>query len=147
MDVVLLETLLLPLADSPRATDRGPRIVAAPLYHELRFRRRLADSSNTRTWWLDVQVFVRLEDPEQLLRACEGFLVDSTDDRPVGIVDAVETDEETGYVSALEVAAGWFGRRRIRIPAEAIELIVPAYGRIVIRIHPEDAPDTEQRLS
>jgi hypothetical protein len=147
MDVVFLETLLLPLADSPPAANRGPSIGAEPLYQQLRFRRRLAESPNTRTWWLDVQVFVRIDDPEQLLHECQGFLVDSTDNSPVGIVDAVETDEETGYVSALEVAAGWFGRRRIRIPAEAIELVVPAYDRIVVRVHPEDAPEAEQQRS
>jgi PRC-barrel domain len=147
MDIVLLETLLLPLADAPGDADRGPSIRAEPRYHELRFRRRLSEFPSTRAWWLDVAVFVRLEDPEQLLQECKGFLVDSTDNRPVGVVDAVETDEETGYASALEVAAGWFGRRRIRIPAEAIELVVPAYERIVVRVDPEDAPQTEQRLS
>ncbi len=147
MDVVLLETLLLPLADAPGDPDRGPSIRAEPLYHELRFRRRLAGSPTTRTWWLDVQVYVRLEDPEQLLRECEGFFVDSTDNRTVGTVDAVATDDETGYVSALEVATGWYGSSRIRIPAEAIELIVPEYDRIVVRVHPEDAPDADQRLS
>lgn len=147
MDVVLLETLLLLLADAPGDPDRDPSIRAEPLYHELRFRRRLSESPSTRSWWLDVAVFVRLEDPEQLLRECEGFLVDSTDNRPVGVVDAVETDEETGYTSALEVAAGWFGRRRIRIPAETIELVVPAYERIVVRLRSGDAPETERRLS
>ena len=147
MEVVLIETLVLPLADAPGDPDRDPGIRAKPLYHELRFRRRLSDSPSPRSWWLDVAVFVRLDDPEQLLRECEGFLVDSTDNRPVGVVDAVETDDETGYTSALEVAAGWFGRRRIRIPAEAIELVVPAYERIVVRIDPEDLPESETRLS
>jgi hypothetical protein len=147
MEVVLLETLLLPLVDSSGDPDRGPSIRAEPLYHELRFRRRLAESPSTRTWWLDVAVFVPLVDPEQLLQECEGYLVDSTDNRPVGIVDGVETDEETGYVSALEVAAGWFWRRRLRIAVEAIELVVPADERIVVRVPAEGLPESERPLS
>jgi len=147
MDVVLLKTLLLPLADSPHDPGRGSSIRAEPLYHELRFRRGLAESPSTRTWWLDVAVFVRLEDPEHLLHECEGFLVDSTDNRPIGIVDAVETDEETGYISALEVAAGWSWRRRFRIAAEAIELVIPADERIVVRVPPEGPPESKRRLS
>jgi hypothetical protein len=147
MDLVLLETVSLPLADSSREADRGPSIRAEPRYHELRFRRRLAESPSTRTWWLEVAAFVRVEDPEQLLHECEGFLVDSTDNRSVGIVDGVETEEETGYVSALEVAAGWFGRRRFRIAVEAIELVVPADERIVVRIPLEGLLESERPLS
>lgn len=144
MEVVLLETLLLPLVDPSGDPDRGPSIRAEPRYHELRFRRRLAEPPSTRTWWLDVVVVVSLVDPEQLLQECEGYLVDSTDNRTLGIVEGVETDEETGNVSALKVAAGWSWRRRVRIAAEAIELVVPVDERIVVRVPPEGLPESDR---
>jgi hypothetical protein len=48
------------------------------------------------------------------------------------VVEAIETVPD-GAVSALVVAGGWFGRRRLRVPVEAIETILPAERRIVAR--------------
>jgi len=110
-------------------------------------RRQLSHSPSGRTWWLDVVVSVPPLDPEQVLLECEGFVVDATNNQPVGIVDDVETDEETGFVSALRVSAGWFGRRRFRVPAEAIEWMVPADERIVVRVLPGGLPEPDERFS
>lgn len=146
MNLVLVETVLLPLADSTSGEKRGPSLRAEPLHHEVRLRRELSPPSG-RTWWLDVAVFVPVFDPEQVLLECEDFLVDSTDNEPVGVVDSVETDEETGYVSALEVAAGWSGRRRFRVAVDEIELVVPAHERIVIRVPAGGTREPERPLS
>lgn len=147
MNVLLVETVLLPLADSTADADRGPSLRAEPLQHELRIRRQFSPSASGRTWWLDIAVFVPLLDPERVLRECEGFLVESTDSRPVGIVEAVETDEQTGFVSALRVVAGWFGRRRFRVAAEAIELIAPADERLVVRMPSGDSAEPDEPRS
>lgn len=148
MNVVLVETVLLPLADSIAvATTGGQSLRIDPTHQELRIRRELLPSPSGRTWWLDIAVSVPLVDPEQILQECEDFLVDAIDNQPVGIVDAVETDEETGFVSALRVAAGWLGRRPFRVAAEAIELIVPADERIVVRVPPGGFPEYGERFS
>lgn len=146
MNLVLLETVLLPLADSPSGAKQGPSLRVEPIHHEVRLRRQLSPSPSGRTWWLDVAVFVPVFDPEKVLLECEDFLVDSTDNEPVGVVDSVETDEKTGYVSALNVAAGWSGRRRFRVAADEIELVVPAYERIVIRVPAGGSREPERPL-
>jgi hypothetical protein len=147
VNLVLVETVLLPLVDSTADANRGPSLRVEPLQRELRIRRQFSPSPSGRTWWLDVAVTVPLLDPEQVLRECEDFVVDSIDEVPLGIVDAVERDEETGFVSALRVAAGWFGRHRISVAAEAIELIVPAAQRIVVRVPPGGFPEADEPLS
>jgi hypothetical protein len=147
VNLVLVETVLLPLADSTADAKRGPSLRMEPSERELKIRRQFSPSPSGRAWWLDVAVTVPLLDPEQVLRECEDFVVDSIDDTPLGIVDAVETDEEEGFVSALRVAAGWFGRRRFRVAAEAIEVIVPAAQRIVVRVPPEGFPEPDEPFS
>ena len=131
---------MLPLSELPRR-DREPAVCVEPLHHEVRFRRRLAPSASGRSWWLDVAILVPLVDPEQVLRECEGFLVDSTDGRPIGVVDYVETDEGTGDVSGLEVAGGWFGRQRLHVSVDDIDLVVPATERIIVRVSSEAPPE------
>lgn len=147
MNAFLLETVSLPLSDSPSEANHDPAIRAEPLHHEVRLRRRLSQSPSGRTWWLDVAIFVPMIDPEQVLRECEGFFVDSSDNRPVGVVDSVVTDEQTGLVSALEIAEGQFGHRRFRVSAEQIELVVPASERIVVRVPAKGLPEREQPLA
>jgi hypothetical protein len=146
MNLVLLETVLLPLADSTSSAKQGPSLRVEPIHHEVRLRRQLSPSPSGRTWWLDVAVFVPVFDPEKVLLECEDFLVDSTNNEPVGVVDSVETDERTGYVSALNVATGWSGRRRFRVAADEIELVVPAYERIVIRVPARGPREPERPL-
>jgi hypothetical protein len=63
-------------------------------------------------------------DPQQLwrdlLEHTHGFLVDN-DDGEVGVVEDVEL--AGGQPTALVVACGWLGRRRIRVPAAAVHAI------------------------
>jgi hypothetical protein len=67
------------------------------------------------------------------LAQCEGFLVD-VGDAPLGILDEVVV---TGGPERLEavglvVSTGWFGRRRLVVPVEEVERIVPEERRIVL---------------
>jgi hypothetical protein len=78
-------------------------------------------------------------DPERLLAECEHFLVDGSDGSHIGVVDRVERSRPAGAVSALVIAAGAFGRHRLRVDAQAIEAILPAERRVIIdesRVHP-----------
>lgn len=85
-----------------------------------------------RVWVLEVEVEVPATDPEQLLAECEEFLVDGRDGREIGVVDRVETSPVTGAASTLLVSAGWFGRRRFRIDADAVEVVLPAEQRLIV---------------
>jgi hypothetical protein len=148
MTAVFVETLSLPLQDSAmEPSTQGPGIRAEPLPLELRLRRRHSESPSGRTWWLDVVVRVSVPDPEEVLRDCEYFLVDSTDGQPIGVVDRVELDERTGFVAAIEVAEGPFGGRAVRVDAKEIELLIPATERIVVRVPPEGFPSLDERSS
>jgi hypothetical protein len=84
-------------------------------------------------WVVDVELEVPRLDPEHLLAESEGYLVDRLDGGELGVVDGLETDEGTGRVSALLVAGGWFGRRRFRVEADAIDLLLPVDRRMVVR--------------
>lgn len=66
------------------------------------------------------------------LAQCEGFLVD-VGDTPLGVVDELVTaGPEQPEAVALVVSTGWFGRRRLVVPVEEIERIVPEERRIVL---------------
>lgn len=67
------------------------------------------------------------------LAQCEGFLVD-VGDAPLGVVDelVVSAGPEQPEAVALVVSTGWFGRRRLVIPVEQVERIVPEERRIVL---------------
>jgi hypothetical protein len=98
----------------------------------LRLRRELPSSSSERNWLLELEVEVPAIDPERLLAECEEFLVDGRDGRQIGVVERVETSVATGEASALLVSAGWFGRRRLRVDAQAVEALVPAERRVIV---------------
>jgi hypothetical protein len=105
----------------------------------LRLRRELAPSASGRVWLLEVEVEVPAIDPERLLAQCEDFLVDGSDGRQIGVVDRVERSGTAGAASALLVAVGWFGRRRLRVDAHAIEALVPEERRLIVdesRVYP-----------
>ena len=107
----------------------------------LRLRRELAPSASGRVWLLEVEVEVPAIDPELLLAQCEDFLVDGSDGRQIGVVDRVERSGIAGVASALLVAVGWFGRRRLRVDAHAIEALVPEERRLIVdesRVYPVD---------
>lgn len=85
-----------------------------------------------RAWLPEIGVDVTIPDPETVLTTSEGFLVDDVDGGEVGVVEEVETAPD-GTVIALVVVSGWFGRRRARIPVDAIDAITLADRRIIVR--------------
>jgi hypothetical protein len=98
----------------------------------VRLRRELTPSTSDRAWLLEVEVEVPVIDPERVLAECEAFLVDGRDGRQIGVVDRVERAGTAGRASALLIAAGWFGRRRLRVEAQAVEALVPEERRLIV---------------
>jgi hypothetical protein len=66
------------------------------------------------------------------LEKCEGFLVDDLDDREVGVVDRIERTGPDSSVTGLIVTSGWFGRRVVRVPVNAIDQLLPAQRRVIV---------------
>ncbi|HZD38751.1 MAG TPA: PRC-barrel domain-containing protein, partial [Actinomycetes bacterium] len=60
------------------------------------------------------------------------FLVDDDAQQPVGVVDDVEAQPDTGAPHELVVVQGW-GRRRVVIPIDAVAEIMPAERRLIVR--------------
>jgi hypothetical protein len=113
------------------------RLSARP--RALRLRRELPSSASGRAWLLEVEVEVPAIDPERVLAECEDFVVDGRDGRQIGVIDRVERSEAAGGALALLVSAGWFGRRRLRVDAQAIEVLMPEERRMIVdesRVHP-----------
>jgi hypothetical protein len=94
------------------------------------FRRDLPARGGGRRWFLELEVEVPETDPEQLVARCEDYHVDGSDGSRIGVVERVESGA-AGAASALVVSAGWFGRRRLRVDADAIVALVPD-DRLVI---------------
>lgn len=137
--MVLHETLPLALAQPTAPSSEGPIVRLSARPRALRLRRELPSSASGRAWLLEVEVEVPAIDPERVLAECEDFLVDGRDGRQIGVVDRVERSGPAGGVSALLVSAGWFGRRRLRVDAQAIEALVPEERRVIVdesRVHP-----------
>ncbi len=145
--MVLHETLSLALPQPTAASSEGPIVRLSARPRALRLRREVPSSASGRAWLLEVEVDVPAIDPERVLAESEDFLVDGRDGRNIGVVDRVEHSGPTGAASALLVSAGWFGRRRLRVDAEAIEVLVPEERRVIVdesRVH---APDRDGRPS
>jgi MYXO-CTERM domain-containing protein len=123
--------LPLPLEVPGEQARAAPRLQIGAARRTLRIRRRLS-AEGSRPWLLEIEIDVTIPDPEAVLAGSEGFLVDGADGQELGVVEEVETGTD-GAVTALVVAGGWFGRRRARIPVEAIDVITPADRRIVVR--------------
>ncbi len=85
-----------------------------------------------RAWPPEIEIDMTIPDREAALTTSEGFLVDHVDGGEVGVVEEVETAPD-GTVVALVVVGGWFGRRRARIPVDAIDAITLADRRIIVR--------------
>jgi hypothetical protein len=131
--VIISVTLPLPLGE-PAAhltAGRAVRMVVAPRRFGARRLRRAEEGG--RAWVLDVEIEMPEPDPEQLLAESEGYLVDSVGGRELGVVKEVQTHRRGGPVTALLVAGGWFGRRRFRVDADAVDALLPADRRIVVR--------------
>jgi hypothetical protein len=80
-----------------------------------------------RDWVLDLELdFDPTALGEYWLANCQGFSVETLGgDEAVGVVDDVRVDPSTGRAVELEIAAGWFGRRRRSLPVEDVWAIVP----------------------
>jgi hypothetical protein len=130
--VILHETLSLALTQAAVPSPKRPSVHLSARSRLLRFRRELPSPSGARVWLLELEVEVPAIDPERLLAECEEFLVDGRDGRRIGIVEGVEKSVATGEASTLLVSAGWFGRRRLRVDAQAIEALVPAERRLIV---------------
>jgi hypothetical protein len=143
--VVLRELFSLPLASAALRGDRGPSLLLAAPDRALRLRRVLPATGTGRDWLLEVEVDVPAIDPEQLLLRSEGFLVDGSNGAAIGVVERAESSGDPPAVSALVVAAGWFGRRRLRVDATAIEALLPEERLLIVDesrltpVHGDDA--------
>ncbi|HEU0305280.1 MAG TPA: PRC-barrel domain-containing protein [Gaiellaceae bacterium] len=75
------------------------------------------------------------EDPEleYWLANCEGFLVDTESNEEVGVVDEVEMDPDSGRAVTLLVSCGWFGHRRLRVPARDVVAISPGARALIVK--------------
>ncbi len=72
------------------------------------------------------------------LRHCHGFLVDTVAGDEVGVVDDVALDARAREAATLIVACGWFGRRRLSVPVDEVETILPGSRQLFLRRFPED---------
>jgi len=131
--MILHETLPLALEQPGAHAGDGPSIRLSARPRMLRFRRDFPRSSGGRTWLLELEVEVPEIDPERLLAECEGFLVDDSDGRQIGVVIRVERSG-SGAISALliSVPAGWFRRRYVLIEEGAITALVPQQRLVIV---------------
>jgi hypothetical protein len=111
-----------------------------------RVRQRLPCLGGRPTWLVEIDSAIPAVGPERLLAECAGFLVDDTEGRALGVVDGVQTNDK-GLVTALLVAAGWFGRRKLRVPVDAIDSLVPQERRVIVReaVPPESRASRQSR--
>ena len=68
---------------------------------------------------------------ERALRTSEAFLVDSESGSDAGVVERVIFDE-AGHVTGIEVAVGWFGRKRWTFAVTDVVTVLPTLRRLVI---------------
>lgn len=131
--LILHETLPLALEQPGVFASDGLSVRLSARLRMLRFRRNFPITSGCRTWLLELEVDVPEIDPEQLLGECEGFLVDDSNGRQIGVVFRVERSG-SGAISALlvSVPAGWFRRRDVRIEERAITALVPQQRLVIV---------------
>jgi hypothetical protein len=128
--VILHPTFPLALGHPGTPSHEGPSVRLWARPRMLRIQRDSSASAGGRAWRLAIEVELPVVDPERLLLECEGYLVDGRDGRQIGVVDRVEASE--GIASTLIVSAGWFGRRRLRVDARAVEALVPGQRRVIV---------------
>lgn len=131
--MILHETLPLALELPGANAGDGPSVRLSARPRMLRFRREFPRSTGGRTWLLELEVDVPEIDPERLLAECEGFLVDDSGGRQIGVVIRVERSG-SGAISALlvSVPAGWIRRRYVRIEERAITALVPQQRLVIV---------------
>ena len=108
----------------------GPGTVAV-----VRARRPGTAEVSEHGWVVELDVDLRGPslDPEDWLRHCHDFLVDSESGDAVGIVDQVEFAPGSSRVTALIVLSGRFGHRVLRIAPAEVQAIVPDERRLIVR--------------
>jgi hypothetical protein len=87
----------------------------------------------------------RTSEPSPSLTRSEGFRVDSPSGF-VGFVEGLRFISRIDQPDLLEVRSGRFGRDVMLIPIEAVEEVVPAEQRLVIRTTPPQHADHLQEL-
>ena len=131
--MILHETLPLALEQPSASAGEGPTIRLSARPRMIRFRRHFPRSTDGRTWLLELEVDVPEIDPEQLLTECEGFLVDDSYGRQIGVVIRVERSEsDATSVLLISVPAGWIRRRYVRIEERAITALVPQQRLVIV---------------
>jgi hypothetical protein len=141
-DLTLIETLPIEAVPSWGDATQGLPIHAEPSV-TVRVRRDLS-SAPGRRWLLELEITVRVPDPEEVLANCEDFLVDTLEGKELGVVDEVKIADEDGLVSALVVGGTWFGRRRFCVAADDIAILIPADQRLIVREPPAGFPTLER---
>jgi hypothetical protein len=127
------ETLPLALEQPGDHAGDGPSIRLSARPRTLRFRRDFPKSTGGRTWLLELEVDVPELDPERLLAECEGFGVDDSDGRQIGVVIRVErSGSDATFALLVSVPAGWFRRRYVRIEERAITALVPQQRLVIV---------------
>jgi hypothetical protein len=76
---------------------------------------------------------------------CEGFRVDSPTGK-VGLVEGLRYQSRIDQPDALEVRAGWLGRKLLLIPVEDVDQIFVEEGRLVLRMQPAPRHDVFHEL-
>ena len=131
--MILHETLPLALEQPGAPAGEAPSIRLSARPRMLRFRRHFPRSTGGRTWLLELEVEVPEIDPERLLAECEGFLVDDSDGRQIGVVIRVErSGSDATSALLISVPAGWFRRRYVRIEERAIKALVPQQRLVIV---------------
>lgn len=110
----------------------GPTVSMVVPSGTIRIRRLRHAPDRGRAWVVDVEIELPEQDPEQLLAGCEGYLVDTTDGRELGVVDEVERHGPEGSAFALIVVRDWLARHRVRIDADAVEALFPTEERVIV---------------
>lgn len=77
---------------------------------------------------------------------CEGFRVDSPTGR-VGVVEGLRYQSRIDQPDALEVRAGWLGRKLLLIPVDDVDQIFVDEGRLVVRMQPALRRDVFHELT
>jgi hypothetical protein len=93
---------------------------------------QVRDGDSRRGWELVLELdFDPTALGEYWLQHCEYFVVATPSGEAIGVVDDVCIDPSTGELASIELAAGWFGRRRFTLAVESVRAILPLERRLL----------------
>jgi len=98
----------------------------------------LRNSRSTRAIPAEAMIEPSLTTPPErgfALCRCEGFQVDTPTGK-VGLVEGLRYQSRIDQPDALEVRAGWLGRKLFLIPVDEVDQIFVDEGRLVVRMQP-----------